>query len=147
MSGIDSGYNPKVLNPNKVFKQMTSGSFQKPFYFGGSQRPYDLGVRSRGSGIWDWADPNKNGVARAFDPKQNGVTAGAEKAVDTLRNNIRPIIHTGISSGISALTGIPLSGAVIGQLGLNNAVDRGLDKANLGFGFRKPRRNWAKRRC
>jgi hypothetical protein len=37
-------YNPKVEHPNKVFYQMTSGGFQTPFFFGGSQVPNDLGL-------------------------------------------------------------------------------------------------------
>jgi hypothetical protein len=90
-------------------------------------------------------DPNQNGVAKAFDPKQNGVSDAfkpggsaqqfGEKIGQTLRDNIRPIIHTGLNQGISVLTGVPGSGAVLGQAGLNNLVDKGLDKANLGFGL------------
>ena len=81
-------------------------------------------------------DPNRNGVANFFnhdvknalDPTKNGVG-------QFFRDNARPIIHGLASTGISALTGVPLSGAVVGQLGLNDAIDRGLDKANLGFGL------------
>ena len=39
------GYNPKVLHPdtlNSRIPQMTSGAFQTPFFFGGSQVPTDL---------------------------------------------------------------------------------------------------------
>lgn len=43
-------YHPKVAHPNKVFEQMTSGGFQKPFFFGGSQVPVNLGIAT-GSGI------------------------------------------------------------------------------------------------
>jgi|LakMenEpi03Aug12_release.lakeMendotaPanAssembly.Ray.scaffolds.fasta_scaffold256878_2 hypothetical protein len=43
-------YQPKVASPNKVFHQMESGEYQKPFYFGGSQVPISLGI-STGSGI------------------------------------------------------------------------------------------------
>ena len=43
-------YRPKVEHPNKVFPQMTSDSFQKPFFFGGSQVPINLGIVT-GSGI------------------------------------------------------------------------------------------------
>jgi len=39
-------YNPKVLNPNTIFPQMTSGGFQTPFFFGGSQVPVDLNLIS-----------------------------------------------------------------------------------------------------
>lgn len=38
------GYNPKIAHPNSLNNnfQMQSASFQKPFYFGGSQVPYNL---------------------------------------------------------------------------------------------------------
>ena len=114
-------------------------------------------MNNAGEGILDDLrnafDPNRNGVAKAFDPKQNGVAKAfapggsaqqfGNNILQGLRNNIRPIIHTGVDSGISALTEVPLSGTVIGQLGLNSAIDKGLDKANLGFGL-KPRRRFEK---
>ena len=34
----------KVQHPNEVFPQMKSGGFQKPFFFGGSQVPINLGL-------------------------------------------------------------------------------------------------------
>lgn len=40
-SGIYN-YWPKVNNPNAEYRQMTSGGFQTPFYFGGSQVPVNL---------------------------------------------------------------------------------------------------------
>ena len=43
-------YHPKVANPNTVFPQMTSDEYQKPFFFGASQVPVNLGL-STGSGI------------------------------------------------------------------------------------------------
>lgn len=43
-------YHPKVAHPNKIFPQMESGEFQKPFFFGGSQVPENLGITT-GSGI------------------------------------------------------------------------------------------------
>lgn len=43
-------FHPKVANPNKQFIQMTSGGDQAPFYFGGSQVPINLGIRT-GSGF------------------------------------------------------------------------------------------------
>jgi hypothetical protein len=43
-------YHPKVEHPNKVFPQMESGGFQRPFFFGGSQVPTEFGV-STGSGF------------------------------------------------------------------------------------------------
>lgn len=45
----------KVLHPNKVLPQMTSGGFQPPFYFGGSNVPTVLGldnsVKPKGRGL------------------------------------------------------------------------------------------------
>lgn len=43
-------YHPKVANENKVYSQMLSEGYQKPFFFGGSQVPINLGI-STGSGI------------------------------------------------------------------------------------------------
>ena len=41
-------YHPKVAHPNKVFEQMTSDTFQTPFYFGASQVPVNLGIEGSG---------------------------------------------------------------------------------------------------
>ena len=43
-------YYPKIEHPNKVFMQMESGGFQKPFFFGASQIPLELN-HLQGSGI------------------------------------------------------------------------------------------------
>lgn len=43
-------YHPKVAHENKVFSQMTSAGYQKPFFFGGSQVPLNLGIPI-GSGL------------------------------------------------------------------------------------------------
>jgi len=40
-------YWPKVNNPNSQFVQMTSGEYQPPFFFGGSQIPLAM----NGSGL------------------------------------------------------------------------------------------------
>jgi hypothetical protein len=40
----------KVQHPDKVFHQMTSDTQLTPFYFGGSQVPINLGIKT-GSGI------------------------------------------------------------------------------------------------
>jgi hypothetical protein len=49
---MNSGFNPKISNPNAILSQMTSGSFQAPFYFGASQVPVDLGINEMtGNGI------------------------------------------------------------------------------------------------
>jgi len=36
------GYHPKVEHATTIFPQMTSGGFQTPFFFGGSQVPLEL---------------------------------------------------------------------------------------------------------
>lgn len=41
-------YHPKVAQPNKVFPQMESSTFQAPFFFGGSQVPINLGIEGQG---------------------------------------------------------------------------------------------------
>jgi hypothetical protein len=43
---MNSGYYPKVLNPNlsNSIPQMKSEEYQLPFFFGGSQVPTDLGL-------------------------------------------------------------------------------------------------------
>lgn len=89
----------------------------------------------RKKGLFDFLDPKKNGVAKAFDPKQNGVSNFFENDVkNALQENIRPIIHGAVGTAISGLTGVPLLGTLIGQAGLNEGINQGLDKANLGFG-------------
>lgn len=46
MSAVTNTFNPKVSNPNMSINitQMRSSSSQAPFYFGGSQVPYNLGI-------------------------------------------------------------------------------------------------------
>jgi len=53
---MSGGYNPKVANPymSNDIPQMRSLEFQPPFYFGGSQVPYDLNLPKNsysGSGL------------------------------------------------------------------------------------------------
>ena len=91
-------------------------------------------------------NPQQNGVAKAFDPQQNGVAeafkpgGSAERfgldRLQDLRNNYRPLIHAGVGTAITGLTGVPLSGTLAGQMGLNQKIDEGLDRANLGFGLK-----------
>jgi hypothetical protein len=47
MSGFYN-YWPKVNHPHEVFAQSTSGGFQPPFFFGGSQVPTALGIKGSG---------------------------------------------------------------------------------------------------
>lgn len=53
---MSGGYNPKVSNPymSNDIPQMRSGEFQVPFFFGGSQVPFNLGLKEgtfSGSGM------------------------------------------------------------------------------------------------
>ena len=80
-------------------------------------------------------NPNTNGVAQAFSPGGSAQQFG-EQIGQKLRDNVRPIITTGIDSGLSYATGVPMLGSLVGKAGLDDAVNRGLDKANLGFGIR-----------
>jgi hypothetical protein len=41
-------YWPKVNNPNAQFVQMTSGEYQPPFFFGGSQIPLAMSMSGNG---------------------------------------------------------------------------------------------------
>jgi len=107
-------------------------------------------------------DPNQNGVARAFDPVAKAldpkktarvIKRGARKVRETfksggeaerfglnrlqnLRDNYRPLIKAGVGAAITGATGVPLSGTLAGKMGLDDQIDKGLDKANLGFGLR-----------
>jgi len=62
---MNSGYYPKVLNPNMSnnIPQMRSACFQKPFYFGGSFVPINLGLPKQsysGAGFVGDAPPRRN---------------------------------------------------------------------------------------
>jgi hypothetical protein len=63
------GYNPKVANPHMSnnIPQMRSETLQKPFYFGGSQVPVNLGLKKgqySGSGFSGDAPPKHKQVFR-----------------------------------------------------------------------------------
>ena len=61
---MSGGYNPKVSNPNLILPQMESQVFQKPFYFGGSQVPVNLGLPKKvysGAGFVGDAPPKYSG--------------------------------------------------------------------------------------
>lgn len=62
-------YFPKVEHPNMSnnIPQMRSQAFQKPFYFGGSQVPVNLGLRQgqfSGSGFTGDAPPKRTPLFR-----------------------------------------------------------------------------------
>jgi hypothetical protein len=47
---MNSGFFPKVVNPNGYKLQTQSVEFQKPFFFGGSQVPITLGLHTMNYG-------------------------------------------------------------------------------------------------
>lgn len=62
---MSGGYNPKVSHPNMSndIPQMMSACCQKPFFFGGSQVPINLGLPKKsysGSGFVGDAPPKRN---------------------------------------------------------------------------------------
>jgi hypothetical protein len=165
---------PHSMSPSPVYS-LHPGAMSIQFH-SPSHLPVGSGIHHhhhyhtmQGTGMWDWADPNKNGVGAAFAPIADPgtyapIVSVANKVADAntyapvvsaantvadkdtykpggiaeqfARSNIRNGIHAGVGTAISATTGVPLSGALAGQLGLNNAIDEGLDKANLGFGLK-----------
>lgn len=69
------GYNPKVLHPdleNSRIPQMTSGAYQTPFFFGGSQVPTDLFLsKNRYNGSYSSDDIKAKGRGiKVYIPKQ-----------------------------------------------------------------------------
>lgn len=61
-------YWPKVNNPNAQFVQMTSGEYQPPFFFGGSQIPMALNGSS-GSGLQHTQLPGNLRFPQSGKPK------------------------------------------------------------------------------
>lgn len=61
-------YWPKVNNPNTQFVQMTSGEYQPPFFFGGSQIPMALNGSS-GSGLQHTQLPGNLRFPQSGKPK------------------------------------------------------------------------------
>ena len=45
MYNMSGGYAPLVLHPNEYKLQTESGGFQRPFFFGASQVPVNLGLK------------------------------------------------------------------------------------------------------
>ena len=82
-SGIYS-YWPKVNHPNAEFRQMTSGGYQPPFFFGGSQVPVNLGLDTHeiaGSGIQNYKSHVHMSEALPVSGKVGrGITTTASKS-------------------------------------------------------------------
>jgi hypothetical protein len=95
-SGIYS-YWPKVNNPNANLIQMTSGEFQPPFFFGGSQVPVNLNLDTQkisGSGIHNYSSH----IHRSEDlPVSNktgrGITTTASKSGKIFLPKHMPMVH------------------------------------------------------
>jgi hypothetical protein len=80
----NSGYNPKVVNPNMSnnIPQMRSEAFQKPFYFGASQVPINLALTKQsysGSGFVGNKPSNKNIPIFRDDGKPMYVTQSIDR--------------------------------------------------------------------
>jgi len=102
-----------------------------------------------GKGMWDWADPKKNGVEKAFDPNQNGIS----KAFDPKQNGIDklfvpggqaeewgrqfgrtgiPIVTGAITGAASGFAGGPVAG-VAGTIAGNMAGQYLVKKTGVGL--------------
>ena len=92
---------------NMVYHPNAATCIHHHYHFGDSAGLY-------GGGMWDWFDPNKNGVAQAFSPGGSAAKKFGKEVGQKLRDNIHPIIHTGVGTVISGLTGVPMSGALAG---------------------------------
>jgi hypothetical protein len=71
-------FHPKVSNPNLILPQMTSEVYQKPFYFGGSQVPVNLGLSKNvysGAGFRGDAPP-KHKIDGKYHTLRQGLTEG-----------------------------------------------------------------------
>jgi hypothetical protein len=60
----------------------------------------------------------------------------ATNAVDVARANIRPAISSGLSYGVSSVSGVPGLGTVLSPA-IDLGVNAALDKANIGIGFKR----------
>ena len=63
----------------------------------------------------------------------------ATNAVDVARANIRPAISSGLSYGLSSVSGVPGLGTVLSPA-IDLGVNAALDKANIGIGFKRGRK-------
>jgi hypothetical protein len=68
---MSGGYSPKVSNPNTIFPQMTSEVYQKPFFFGASSVPVNLGLSKQlfsGAGFTGDKPPKSYPISREGRP-------------------------------------------------------------------------------
>ena len=105
-----------------------------------------------GGGMWDWADPNKNGFSRAMDPNQNGLADSARKTFSPALGNqivggLKTVGHYAIPQITGALGGLggeflsggnPLAGFAGNQAGklagqqINKSIGIGIPKRGRG---------------
>ena len=82
----NSGFFPKVVNPNKVLYQMKSETFQKPHYFGGSQVPINL--------RHSYLEYSGRGMKSSkIQPNDMGKKTGKISTENDKRNNFEDIYH------------------------------------------------------
>ena len=88
-------------------------------------------------------NPQTNGVAQAFNPQTNGVAqavtqtfnpALGRELTSIVKPWVRPVIKTGVSSGIGYMTGVPFAGTAISPL-TDMGVNKAMDEINLGVGI------------
>ena len=102
--------------------------------------PYKNGIMTKrggrikkGKGMWDWADPNKNGVARAFQPAVQAAAPYVQQSVPILKLIAKEVAKEAIplavdygkdylKAGITTSAG-PVAGAVI-----NRQIDKASDQ-------------------
>jgi hypothetical protein len=112
--------------------------------------------RISGDGLFDFLDPNKNGLtsklSKAFDPNKNGVTSGLSKAFDPNKNGVTKFVKdkgidkfvtktlpsTLIHQGIPAVAGFLGSKVGLGEQA-KKLGDMGANELGkvTGMGFKK----------
>jgi hypothetical protein len=104
-----------------------------------------------GHGMWDWADPRKNGVAKAFDPNQNGISNKISNVGKTIRdkmeekgfnnrgalNTLKKVGHYAIPAATGTLGGLAGSamGGVMGGMAGSAAGSYAGDQINKKIGI------------
>jgi hypothetical protein len=83
-------YWPKVNNPNAQFIQMTSGEYQPPFFFGGSQIPMSLNGNGRGNGISGPEPRPKYTVRPIYKDEWKNEMQGTGGAASTNKGDRKP---------------------------------------------------------
>jgi len=93
-------YWPKVNHPDKMFVQMTSDGFQKPFFFGGSQVPVTLGMN--GSGI---SGPEPRPMYKVSPIRSEDDLVLLERGRRYVKGSGRPIYKDEFNTAVQELSG------------------------------------------